>query len=398
MTLTLPGTGLDVSIDGELLAKALTSLKPAVASRGGALPVLSGVRLEHTGRDLVATTSDLELTIRRTFHDVPGTAGVSVVPFKILSDVTNAKDGRVTLRGEADEIHVEQRMRTTLRALPADEFPRLAQAGDGTTLQIPADAFLSVLPAASGDDARPILTGIYVVNHEGQLRIVATDSYRLHIVDLDMDVPQFTDGDDPGCFLVPSRAIKVIVDEVARQRRKATKKIEGFEPTIDIVLGEREMHARVGDVEVTSRLIEGEFPNYKGLVPVSHPNVLTFERADLVDGVKRVKVMARELNTPVRLVQVRDSETAELIAITQDVGRAHMDVPARYDGVDLTVAFNPAYFLEVLEVAKLVGVVDDEVTLHSIDAQKPAVVKFESICPDGTSLVHTRLLMPVRVS
>jgi DNA polymerase-3 subunit beta len=137
-------------------------------------------------------------------------------------------------------------------------------------------------------------------------------------------------------------------------------------------------------VRLTTRLIEGEFPNYRGLIPASQPNRLTVGRAVLIDAVKRVKLMAREA-TPVRLTFRTDS--LELVAITQDVGQANEEIDAKYEGAELTVAFNPEYLLDGLEVTP-----GDEVSLETVDSLKPALIR--SI--ESTDFLY--LLMPVRVS
>jgi DNA polymerase-3 subunit beta len=140
----------------------------------------------------------------------------------------------------------------------------------------------------------------------------------------------------------------------------------------------------VGNTRLTTRLIEGEFPNYRGLIPASYPNRLTVGREPLLDALRRVKLMAREA-TPVRLVM--NSDGLELIAITQDVGQANEQIDAKFEGGELTVAFNPEYLLTGVEVAP-----GDEVTISTVDPFKPAVLR----ATDGDDFLY--LLMPVRVS
>ena len=144
------------------------------------------------------------------------------------------------------------------------------------------------------------------------------------------------------------------------------------------------MAFEVGDVRLTTRLIEGEFPNYRGLIPSAHPNRLIVGREPLLDALRRVRLLAREA-TPVRLVLKPDA--VELLAITQDVGQAHEELDAKYDGDELTVAFNPEYLIDGLEVTS-----GDEVTLETIDALKPGAA------PRRRDPDFLYLLMPVRVS
>lgn len=343
------------------------------------MPVLSGVRMALDGTRLELTGSDLELTIT-VEAEVDGQAnGVAVVPGRIASEVVRSLEpGAVTFTVEGDEAHISAgRFQSSIRLLPADEYPRLPDPAEQAVTIDPADlavALRQVVPAASSDDARPILTGVLLAAEEGGLRLVATDSYRLAIRDL----PGTSVLRDDQTVLVPSRALKEI------------ERLLGSAKGLTLRLGEREATFEVAAsdsrpaIRLTARLIEGEFPNYRGLIPSSYPNRLTVGREQLLDAVRRVKLMAREA-TPVRLSMTNDG--LELIAITQDVGQASEQVDASYEGSDLTVAFNPEYLLEGVDVAS-----GDEVTLETTDAQKPAVLRGSG----GSSFLY--LLMPVRVS
>ncbi|HYF45595.1 MAG TPA: DNA polymerase III subunit beta, partial [Acidimicrobiales bacterium] len=229
-------------------------------------------------------------------------------------------------------------------------------------------ALRQVVLAASSEDSRPILTGVLLAAEEAGLRLVATDSYRLAVRDL----PGTTVLAEGQSVLVPSRAL----GELARLLADAGE--------VTLRLGEREASFAVGDVTLTTRLIEGEFPNYRGLIPSSHPNRLTVGREALLDAVRRVRLLARD-STPVRLVMKPDG--LELVAVTQDVGQAHEELDAKFEGAELTVAFNPEYLSQGAEVTP-----GDEVTLETVDALKPALLR-STESPD-----FLYLLMPVRVS
>ena len=150
------------------------------------------------------------------------------------------------------------------------------------------------------------------------------------------------------------------------------------------MLGERDASFRVGQLHLTTRLIEGEFPNYRGLIPTAQPNRLHVDRQGLLDAVRRVRLMARE-NSPVRLTM--SSGLLELRAVTLDVGEASEQLDASYDGDELTVAFNPEYLVDGLEVTP-----GEQVSLETVDSLKPALIR-----PIGSE-DFLYLLMPVRVS
>ena len=171
---------------------------------------------------------------------------------------------------------------------------------------------------------------------------------------------------------MPSRALKEL------------SWVVGDADTITLRLGERDAGFEVGSVKVTTRLIEGDFPNYRGLIPSNHPNSLMVSREGLLDAVRRVRLLAQE-STPVRLAMSADG--LELVAVTQDVGQAHESVDANYSGNELTVAFNPEYLIDGIEVAP-----GDEITLETVDELKPALLK----AAEDPNFLY--LLMPVRVS
>ena len=328
---------------------------------------------ELTGDQLRLTGTDLELTISVEVTVSGSGDGVVILPGRLASDIVRALPaGSVEVEVTEDEARISAgRSEFSLRILPADEFPRLTEAtGEPVTLASAelATALSQVVRAASSDDARPILTGVLLAAEAGGLRLVATDSYRLAIRDL----PGTTVLAEGQHVLVPSRALQ----ELARV-------LTGGD-TLSVRLGEREASFEVGGTRLTTVLIEGEFPPYERLIPQAQPNRLTVGREVLLEAVRRVKLLAREA-TPVRLAMSNDG--LELVAVTQDVGQAHESLDAKFEGTELTVAFNPEYLVQGIEVAP-----GDEVTIETVDALKPALLRV----PEHPEFLY--LLMPVRVS
>lgn len=357
----------------DVLSEALATAGRAVSSRGGSLPVLAGLRLELQGDALSITGSDLDLTINVQLEVAGGQDGVIVIPSKLVSDVVRSLgSGAVELEIKDSDAHISGgRSDFTLRTIPAEEFPKVSPVdGEGVTLEVGefALALKQVVSAASTDDSRPILTGVLMTTEGAGLRLVATDSYRLSVRDL----PGTSILDDDQEVLVPSRAL----GELSR--------VLGDKETVMVTLGEREASFASGNVTLTTRLIEGVFPNYRGLIPSDHPNNLILNRTELLEAIRRVRLLAQE-STPLRLSM--SAEGVELIAVTQDVGEAHESIEANYEGEDLTVAFNPEYLLNGVDVAP-----GEEIRLETVDALKPAVLR---VVGDEEFLY---LLMPVRVS
>ncbi len=363
----------------DVLVEALATAGRAVSSRGGALPVLSGVRIEVTGDRLHVAGSDLDLTIQVSTTVAGGEDGIGVVPARLTADIVRALEpGAVTLEADADEAQITSgRSKFAVRVLPADEFPRLpfssppAVDGDeGVVLSASelGDALRQVVRAASGDDARPVLTGVLLAAEDNGMRLVATDSYRLAVRDL----PGTNVLREGQKVLVPSRALAEL-----------QRVLSGAEE-VTVRLGTTEASFEVGDVRLTTRLIEGEFPNYRQLISGTQANQLTIGREPLLDAIRRVRLLARE-STPVRLALRADG--VELSAVMQDVGQAQEDLDAKYEGAELVIAFNPEYLADGIEA--LAG---DEVSFEIIDALKRVVLR----SPESEDYLY--LLMPVRVS
>lgn len=360
------------------LVEALSVAGRAVTGRGGALPVLSGVRLEVAGEQLHVAGSDLDLTIQVTTTVAGSGDGVAVVPARLVTDIVRSlAPGAVDVEATDEELHVASgRSQFNVRMLPAADFPRIPVVddtglGDAVTLDAAefADALRQVVRAASSDDARPILTGVLMAAEGQGLRLVATDSYRLAVRDL----PGTSVLREGQKVLVPSKALS----ELQRVLSGAEK--------VTLHLGEHDASFEVGEVRLTTRLIEGEFPNYRQLIPTSYPNRLVVGKAQLLEAVRRVKLLVRDATTPVRMALGPD--TVGLTVVSADVGQASEDVDARYTGTEMTVAFNPGYLIEGAE-----AIAEDEIILDTQDAQRPAVIRGA----DGDNYLY--LLMPVRVS
>lgn len=357
----------------DVLVEGLATAGRAVSSRGGSHQVLSGLHLRLEGDQLAVTGSDLDLTITVDLVVAGDTNGEIVIPAKLIVDIVKALEpGAVTIETEGDEARVSGgRSQFSVNLIPAEEFPHTGHpTAESVTLSAVefAEGLRQVVSAASTDDSRPILTGVLLAAEGNGLRLVSTDSYRLAVRDL----PGTTVLEEGQTVLVPSRALHEVV------------RILGSAEDLTLVLGEREASFVIGGVRLTSRLIDGDFPNYRGLIPQSQPNRLTIGRGPLIDAVRRVRLMAREA-TPVRLT-MRDG-SVELVAITQDVGQAHEELDAKYQGTELTVAFNPEYLLTGLEVTP-----GDEISLETVDALKPALLRSN----ENADFLY--LLMPVRVS
>jgi DNA polymerase-3 subunit beta len=332
--------------------------------------------MEVAGDVLTITGTDLELTIRLTV-DVGGDRdGAAVVPARLVGDIVKALpagavDVELSDQDDGAEMSISAgRSQFSVRPLSLDDYPAQSEpTGEAVTLSAAtmAEALHQVVRAASTDDARAVLTGVLLASDDDGVRMVATDSYRLAVRDLP-DSSVLGSGQK---VLIPGRALSEL------------QRIVADVDELTVRFGEREATFEAGTTRLSTRLIEGEFPNYRNLLPSSYPNLLTVSKASMLEAIRRVKILAQD-STPVRLGL--GGETVELTAITQDVGNAAEEIDASYDGAEMTVAFNPDYLASGIEAIDA-----DDVTLATMDPMKPAVLR------GAGQEDYLYLLMPVRV-
>lgn len=358
------------------LLDALATAGRASAGRASGPGSLPGTRLSLVGDRLEVTGTDQDITIS-TEVTVAGSAdGVVVAPGRLLTDIVRALEpGAVVLQGDEEELQVSAgRSQFMLRPYRAGDFPHLA-APSGASVSLStaglAEALRQVVRAASSEDTRPVLTGVLMTAEAEGIRLVATDSYRLAVKDLPGARGVLTEGQK---VLVPSRALGEL------QRLLASEA-----GSVEFQLGTHDVKFVVGQVKLTTRLIEGEFPPYRQLIPFNYPNRLIISREAFLDAIRRVRLVARDATTPAR-ISLR-SDTVQLSVITNDWGQAVEEVDAKYEGAEMTIAFNPQYLAEGVE-----AITGEEVLLETIDALKPATLK----PTEKTDYVY--LLMPVRVA
>lgn len=357
--------------DRDALSEALQTVQRGVSSRPG-IPALTGVLLEaEEGGRLTLTTTDLEVSARLMIDVQVIEAGMALVPARLLGDtVKSLSTAPVEFETDQSQARIMcAAYEGSLRLLPAEDFPGLQQPG-GIRVEAQAAAFAEAVSqaarAASRDEARPVLTGVLVeVSREGCV-LAATDSYRLAVRDL------LASADGEAKAIVPERALT----EAGRAAGADDK------ATVEILVDESQVSFRIGGLTLTSRLIEGEFPNYRQLLPEGHESRLTVSRQQLLDAVRRVGLLARDA-TPVRLEF--NALGVKLSSSSPDLGQAVETVEARYEGEDLTAAFNPQYLID-----GLVAATGESVRLDVRDGLKPGVVR-------GEGDEFTYLVMPVRL-
>src|SRR6202034_3459883 len=221
-----------------------------------------------------------------------------------------------------------------------------------------SEAVRQVVRAASHDDARPLLTGVLLSRIDGSIRMVATDSYRMAMRDLP-GVTALPGEDD---LLVPARALAEL------QRLPSRGVAEGEVRQVGVAASSNEITFWQGKVQISTRLLEGRYPDYKQLIPDHYPNRLHLGKESFLAALRRVQLLVRDNTTPVRLSMRQGG--VDLAVVSQEVGDASESVDGDFTGEDLVIAFNPSYLIDGTEAVQ-----GDEVILESADASRAATVR-----------------------
>lgn len=350
------------------LVDVLSRAARAVSARSP-LPILQGLLLTVEGKTLKATGTDLDLTVRTQLEVEVVQEGRTVVAARLLTEaVRKLSPGAVVLEAGTGEVElVGGGARFRFREMAVDDFPVVPEAVFQGGVEVEGGDFVQalgqVMVAASHDDARPVLTGVYFESHEGALRLVATDSYRLAL----RDVPAVR---ATISALIPARALRELHRTVVGAK-------------LQVAVGSREASFGSERGTLTVRLIEGTFPNYRQLLPSSYPSHLTVSRDAFLEAIGRASLVAED-HIPIRL-QLQ-AGGVELSVSRQDVGGETEHVEADYQGEDMTIAFNSRYLND-----GVAAVEEDQVVLDVIDPLKPGVLRGA----EGGEFLY--LLMPVRL-
>lgn len=369
---TMVGTGMRVICRRDDLAQRLGVVARAVSTRAN-VQILSGVLLRAEGGRLYLAATDMELSLRSSLEAQVEGEGATVVPGRLLVDLVRLlPEDEVTIEHRAEEsvLHVTcGPSSATLNTYAAEDFPRLPDLDALGTFTVDRDSLLDtvsrVARSASRDESRPVLTGILVRFEAGKLVMAATDSYRLSVKETPLE------GEAPDLeAIIPARAL----GELGRIAQGAD--------TIELGVHENQVVFATGDAWLTTRRIDGQFPNYKQLLPEGFEHEVTLPRGEILDVVRRVGVMVQRTSP----IQLRFAEgELTVFARTQDVGEAKESLPVQYAGDPLEIGFNAEFLREGIE-----SIAADEIQLRLISPLRPAVIQ-------GGEDDPTYLIMPIRL-
>ena len=325
----------------ENLARGLSVVSRAVSSRS-TLPVLANVLLKTEDAGLKLTATNLEIGIT---YWVPGkieTDGATTVPAKLLTDLVNSlpSGDRVDLElGAGESLHIRcGRFETHIKGIDADEFPAIQTAGERPTTRIAQNVLRRALAetafAAASDEARPILTGVLARFEGDQLTLAAADNYRIAVKTIPIldAVPETS-------VVIPARAL----NELARVLSDVDDPVE-----LIIATARNQVLFHIDGVDLVSRLIDGQFPNYQQVVPSSHTTRAILDREELLRAVRPAALIAHESANIVKLVIGGDGESGITVSANAEVGDHVGQVEAAVEGDGTTIAFNARYLADVL--------------------------------------------------
>jgi DNA polymerase III subunit beta len=339
--------------------------------------ILAGVMLRAAGGRLHLSATDMEISIRDSLDAQVQDEGAVVVPGRLLVDIVRLLPaGEVTLEHRAEEGVARLACGPAsyqLNTYGPEDFPRLPEIDADSAFAVDREAFLDTVArvgrSASRDESRPVLTGILVRFAGEKLVMAATDSYRLSVKETELSRGPGSEVE----AIVPARALQ----ELARIGQA------GADETIAVGVQENQIVFGVDGVWLTARRIDGQFPNYKQLLPEQFEVEVQLPREELLDVVRRTGLLAQR-KSPLRL----RFENGELTvsAQTQDVGEARESLPVDYGGETMEIGFNADFLRDGLE-----SVTEDTVRLKLISPLRPGLIH-------GTGDDFLYLIMPIRLA
>lgn len=329
---------MKVSVTQANLHKALSVVGKIVGSRS-TLPVLSNVLVQTDANRLKLSSTNLEIGINTWIGAKVESTGSLTVPARLLADyVSSLADGNIDLSQEKQTLHiVSPQAQSHINGIDAKEFPSIPGFKKSTLLKIDAttlkDALAQVVGAASFDDTRPILNGVYFYNEKTALTIAATDSYRL--AEKTLTLPT-----------APKEQLKIIVP--ARTTQELLRMLDNESGLVEIVAEENQVLFRFNDTELISRLIDGEYPNYQQLIPTDILTTIEIPTKELRSITKLAALFARESGGSVTLSADAKSQKLEIKATASQVGDSSSVAVASVSGEDATISLNSRYLLDAL--------------------------------------------------
>ena len=325
---------MKLQVTQENLHKALSSVGRVASSRG-TLPILSNVLIKTIGNRLSIAATNLDIAITHYIGSKVGEEGAITVPARLMVDfVASLPSGTITLELEETKLKITtEQYQSAINGTTAEEYPVMPAIADGTNWSVPArtlrNGLQQILMAASSDESRPVLTGVFVHTHDKKLYLVATDSYRLAEKTLTKTTQDVS-------LLIPASAMQDLL-----------RILTDAEDDVTITHDEQQILFRVGDVELVARLIEGNYPDYRKLIPGSFAQSATLKKQEFVNITKVSSLFARESAGSVTIHLDKAKQLVSIRSIASQLGENTANAAATVDGEGV-ITLNSRYILDAL--------------------------------------------------
>ncbi len=374
---------MKTAIDREVLYKALNHVQ-SVVERRTTIPVLSNLLVETLSDGMRLTATDLDMEVVETVDTMVFSNGVTTIPAHTLFDVVRKlpEGAQVELDFDAAKMQMQLssgRSRFSLPCLSADDFPSLAQSDFDHHFEMPAKDIVRMIDgtkfAISTEETRYYLNGIHLHAHEEDgkslLRAVATDGHRLARVQLPL--PEGASAIPP--VIVPRKTITEL-----------RRLLENEDEKIQLAVSENKIQFRVGSTILTSKLIDGNFPDYERVIPVGNDKMLKLDRPTFASAVDRVSTISTEKSRAVKMIL--SGSTLTLSVNNPESGSATDELPVVYEADDLEIGFNARYVLDVM--SQIAG---ETARFELSDQSSPTII----LDDEDESQSALYVLMPMRV-
>jgi DNA polymerase-3 subunit beta len=373
---TVANTVMRISCERDEFAQKLAIVGRGVSTRT-TVQILGGILIRAADEQLTLAATDMEISLRVGLGARADGDGEVVVPGRLLVDIVRLlPPGEVTLEHGTEEgmVHLTcGPVSYSLHTYNAEDFPRLPEIDHESSFEVEREAFLDTVDrvsrSASRDESRPVLTGVLVRFEGDRLVMAATDSYRLSVKETTLT-------------RAPGREVEAIVPVRALGELQRICQASESE-TLEIAVQDNQVVFGVDGVWLTARRIDGQFPNYKQLLPETFEAEVRLPRQELLDVVRRARLMVQR-NSPVRMRFEEGQLTVS--AQTQDVGEMRESLPAGYGGDVLEIGFNAEFLADGIE-----SISDDSVRLKLISPLRPGMIL-------GESDDFLYLIMPIRLA
>lgn len=366
---------MKVHCSKDALLTGVNTVQKAVSSKN-TLPILQSISLKAEGQKLIFTATDLEIGIRCEVQAETESEGTVVLPAKLFTEIVRKlPDTTISLSTQDESIHLMYyNSEILLKGYDPDEFPLLPDLMDPTVFSLPTGVFKNMIRktvfACGTEENRPVFSGLlFEIDHQN-LRLIATDTHRLAYRSEEVSNPE----EIKFSGIIPSKTMSEIY-----------RLLKEDEENLAIRFTDTQVSFQFGSVQLISRLIEGQFPNYKQVIPQTCETKVYLSVRDFMEAVERASLLARESSVGASIIRLAIKEDTIHLDHTTELGRIAEQIFIKKEGQDLNISFNSKFILDVLRVLDA-----EEILFELSGPQSPAIIR------NIQDRNYIYLLLPVR--